>query len=263
MGTLSRIRLPRRRRRDRSPVLTGQRLADQTGLPLLLEAPESALGGGGGGTPSPSLSRGQLEAARSLIGGLRTLTEGEPPRSIFVSDGIEEGDGVSPALALATVAALDGRRTLLVEVDFRHRSMSGGLNLAPSPGIGDYLNRAAHPQRLLQALQLEGRAAADGAGSLVFIAAGDGSAEPMPPPTWERFRHFLAKVTRAYELVVLSGEPMLSPSQPGQLISLVDASMVCVRPAAVSMERAQRAAAAAHRWFPRTVGLVATSGQRS
>ena len=259
MGTLCRIRLPRRRRRDRSPAFTGQRLSDQTGLPLLLEAPESALGGGGGGIPSASLSRGQLEAARSLIDGLRTLTDGEP-RSIFVSEGIEEGDGVSPALALATVAALDGRRTLLVEVDFRHRSMSGRLNLAPSPGIGDYLNRAAHPQRLLQALQLEGRAAADGAGSLVFIAAGGGSPEPMPPPTWERFRHFLAKVTRAYELVVLSGEPMLAPSQPGQLISLVDASMVCVRPAAVSMERAERAAAAAHRWFPRTVGLVATSG---
>ena len=259
MGTLSRIRFPRRRRRDRSPVFTGQRLSDQTGLPLLLEAPESALGGGGGGSPLASLSRGQLEAARSLIDGLRTLTEGEPPARSSSRRGSEEGDGVSPALALATVAALDGRRTLLVEVDFRHRSMSGGL-ISPPPGIGDYLNRAAHPQRLLQALQLEGRAADDGAGSLVFIAAGDGSPEPMPPPTWERFRHFLAKVTRAYELVVLSGEPLLAPSQPGQLISLVDASIVCVRPAAVSVERAQRAAAAAHRWFPRTVGLVATSG---
>lgn len=144
MGTLSRIRLPRRRRRDRSPVFSGQRLSDQTGLPLLLEAPESALGGGGGGIPSASLSRGQLEAARSLIDGLRTLTDGEP-RSIFVLEGIEEGDGVSPALALATVAALDGRRTLLVEVDFRHRSMSGGLNLAPSPGSATTLTAPPTP----------------------------------------------------------------------------------------------------------------------
>ena len=260
MGVLSRLRSPRPRRPRRLPVLSGGQLAEETGLPLLLEAPESALGGGKDGRSPASLSRGQLQAARSLIERLRSLTEGESPRSVFVSEGIEGDDGVSPALAVATVSALDGRRTLLVEVDFRRRSMSGGLSLSASPGIGDYLNRAAHPQRLLQPLQLEGRAADGGAGSLVFIAAGEGSADPMPPPTWERFRHFHSKVTRAYELVVLSGEPMLAPSQPGQLISLVDAAIVCVRPAAVSLERAQRAGAAAHRWFPRTVGLVATAG---
>ena len=138
--------------------------------------------------------------------------------------------------------------------------MSVGLQLDAAPGIGDYLNRAAHPQLLLQPLALDGRAAGDGAGSLVFIAAGEGSPDPMPPPTWDRFRHFLAKVTRAYDFVVLSGEPMLAPSQPGQVISLVDATMVCVRPAEVSIEQARRAAATAHRWFPRTVGLVTASG---
>ena len=261
MGIFSRLRTAPARRNARSPILNAEQLAGETGLPLLLEAPESALGGAGEeGRASPSLNRGQLETARSLIRSLPSLTEGEPPRSIFVAEGIEADDGVSPALALATVSALDGHRTLLVEVDFRRRLMSAGLRLAASPGIGDYLNRAAHPQLLLQPLQLGGRAAGDAAGSLVFIAAGGGSADPMPPPIWDRFRHFLSKVSRAYDFVVLSGEPMLAPSEPGQLISMVDASVVCVRPAAVSVERARRAAATAHRWFPRNVGLVAASG---
>ncbi len=260
MGVFSRLRPLRSRRRAAQAIRSAEQLAEETGLPLLLQAPESALAAGEEGNPSPSLSRGQLETARSLITSLPSLTEGDSPGSIFVSEGIDAGDGVSPALALATVSALDGRRTLLVEVDFRRRLMSAGLRLEGSPGIGDYLNRAAHPQLLLQALALEGRAAGNGAGSLVFIAAGEGSPDPMPAPTWERFRHFLAKVTRAYDFVVLAGEPMLAPSQPSQLISLVDASIVCVRPAAVSLERARQAAAAAHRWFPRTVSLVTTTG---
>ena len=81
----------------------------------------------------------------------------------------------------------------------------------------------------------------------------------MPPPTWERFRHFVAKVTRAYEFVVLSGEPMLAPSQPGQLISLVDATVVCVRPAAVSSEQARLAGGDPAPVVSATVGLVAAA----
>jgi len=263
MAMLGRLRSLRSRRRARPPVSGAEQLAELTGLPLLLEAPESALDcEGAEGRPSSSLKRAQLETARGLIGSLSLLTDGRPPASIFVSRGIEADDGVSPALALATVSALDGRRTLLAEVDFRRRGMSEGLRLAAGPGIGDYLNRAAHPQALLQPLQLEGRAAGDGgdAGSLVFIAAGEGSPEPMPPPTWERFQHFVAKVSRAYDFVVLCGEPMLAPSQPGQLISLVDATVLCVRPGAISREQAQMAGAALHRWIPHTVGLVAASG---
>ncbi len=263
MAFLSRFRSQRSRRPARLPISAAEQLAEETGLPLLLEAPGSALAcEGAEGRPSPSLKRAQLETARGLIASLPRLTDGEPPASIFVSKGIEADDGVSPALALATVSALDGRRTLLAEVDFRGRRMSEGLRLAAGPGIGDYLNRAAHPQALLQPLQLEGRAAGDGvdAGSLVFIAAGEGSPDPMPPPTWERFRHFVAKASSAYDFVVLSGEPMLAPSQPGQLISLVDATVLCVRPGAVSREQARMAGAALHRWLPHTVGLVAASG---
>jgi Mrp family chromosome partitioning ATPase len=259
MAVLSRLRS---RRYIEQPISGAEQLAEEIGLPLLLEAPRGALAWGGEeGLPAPSLKRAQLETARSLIDRLPSLTDGEPPGSVFVSEGIEADDGVSPALALATVSALDGRRTLLAEVDFRHRRMSRELKLPAGPGIGDYLNRAAHPQALLQPLQLEGRAAGDGAdaGSLVFIAAGEGSPDPMPPPIWDRFRHFVSKVTRAYDFVVLSGEPVLAPSQPGQLTPLVEATVVCARPAAISMEQARLAAAALHRWFPRTVGLVAAS----
>jgi Mrp family chromosome partitioning ATPase len=262
MAVLSRLRPRRSRRQADQPISGAEQLAEETGLPLLLEAPQGALAWAGEEErPAPSLKRAQLEVARRLLDGLPALTNGEPPCSVFVSEGFEVDDGVSPALALATVSALGGRRTLLAEVDFRRRRMSRELRLPAGPGIGDYLNRAARPQALLQPLQLGGRAAGDGTdpGSLVFIAAGEGSPEPMPPPTWDRFRHFVAKVTRAYEFVVLSGEPVLAPSQPGQLIPLVDASVVCVRPAAISREQARLAGAALHRWFPRTVGLVAAA----
>ena len=157
MGVFNRLWSTRSPRRAGQPILSAEQLSGETGLPLLLEAPESALAAGEAGRPSPSLSRGQLETARSLIGCLESLNEGESPGSIFVSEGIEADDGVSPALAVATVSALDGRRTLLVELDFRRRPMSVGLQLDAAPGIGDYLNRAAHPQLLLQPLALDGR----------------------------------------------------------------------------------------------------------
>jgi Mrp family chromosome partitioning ATPase len=263
MAVASRPGSQRERRRAQRRILSAEQLARETGLPLLIEAPVNAFSSPGGVVGSrSSVTRAQLETARALAEKLGSLTDGGRGGSVFLADGIESRDGVSPALALATVSALDGRRTLLVDVDFAERPLASRLALGDGPGIGDYLNRAARPQDLLQPLQLGGRAAENGVkpGSLVFIAAGDGGSDPMPSATLDRFRDFITKVTKAYDFVVLAGEPLLAPSEPGQLISLVDEAVVCVRPAEVSKEGALRARAALHQWLPRTVGLVAASG---
>lgn len=261
MGISSRIRAPRDRRRARRPVSTSEQLARETGLPLLAEAPAKALGGPlAPGDGWLSVNRAQLELARALAERLGSLTSGDPPRSLFVADGIESGDGVSPAVAIATASALEGRRTLLVDCDFHRRPLATGLALGDAPGIGDYLNRAARPQQLLQPLELGGRAVGRARpASLVLVGAGNGSSTPMPPPTWDRFRHFVSKVTRAYDFVVIAGEPLLAPSEPSMLMPLVDATLICARPSAVSHGQALQAGAALRHWMPRTAGLVSAT----
>ena len=50
------------------PISGAEQLAEEIGLPLLLEAPQGALAWRGEeGRPAPSLKRTQLEAARGLI----------------------------------------------------------------------------------------------------------------------------------------------------------------------------------------------------
>ncbi len=263
MGLLSRRRSARARRRASGPIAGAEQLAQETGLPLLIEAPGNALAGPAErGGRWPSLSRAQIETARTLVGKIDALTSGKRPRSLFVADGIASVDGVAPAIAVATASALEGRRTLLVDCDFKHRGVAPRLALVGGPGIGDYLNRAAVPREMLQPLDLGGAEAqeVEGPGGLVFIAAGGGSASPMPAPTWDRFRHFIAKVTKAYDFVVVAGEPLLAPSEPSQLMPLLDATILCARPSAVTHGQALQAGATLRRWMPRTVGLVAAAG---
>ncbi len=262
MGPISRLRSNRDRRRAARRIAGAEQLASEAGLPLLAVAPRENLGGPDPhGDAWPTLSRAQLETATDLLESVAALTAGRPPRSLFVADGISSEDGVAPAVALATVSALEGRRTLLVDCDFSRRPVAARLALEQAPGIGDFLNRAAGPRELLQQIELGGPAARDtgAAGSLVFIAAGGGSPYPMPAPTWDRYRHFIGKVTKAYEFVVVAGESLLAPSEPSQLMALFDATILCARPGAVTRGQALQAGATLRRWMPHTVGLVAAS----
>jgi Mrp family chromosome partitioning ATPase len=108
-------------------------------------------------------------------------------------------------LALAGAASAAGRRTVLVECDLARPRLAADLGLEPAPGLHEYLRWEATATEILRPLVLAGPAALAATEALVCVPAGRPAADPATLVGLASFRHALAKLRSAYDLVVLSG----------------------------------------------------------
>lgn len=245
----------------------------ELGMPVLGRVSKSALGYPGlvrnGGL---RMTEADFEAFRVLRMNLAALpTEGRL-RSILVTSALPEEGKTTVSLSLASAAAASGQRVLLAECDLRRPSFAKRLGLEQRPGLADYLQGTAEPQEVLQVaelvepLRINGgrKPAGDGAsaGTLVCITAGSESSQPAELLLGSRFDSFLEKVTRAYDLVILDSSPLLSVVDPLELISRVDAVIVCVRVHSTTRDQARAARAALGHLPERPSGAVVTGIRR-
>jgi capsular exopolysaccharide synthesis family protein len=234
-------------------------------LPVLGRLPVSAVGDASpSGNGHAGLSRGGFEAFRVLRNNLQFLKPDGELRSILITSSLPEEGKSTTAVSLASVSALAGRRTLLVECDLRRPSLAGRIGIKQTPGLRQYLNGEASPQEILQVVSLafptrngEGEEPARRS-DLICIAAGGSSEDSAELLASERFREFLEKVTSAYELVVIDAGPVLSAVDPLQLVPLVDGVVLCVRLAKTTRDDARAARAALARLPERPIGVVLT-----
>lgn len=189
-------------------------------LPLLAE-----ISGRAPGEPRAwSLRRADLEALAALRASL-------DERTVLVAG--EQAGIAAPSLAGAAGAA--GRRTVLVECDLGRPRLAADLGLAQAPGLHEYLRWEATAPEILQPLVFAGPAAGSAADPLVCVVAGKPAADPRTLIGLESFRHALAKLRSAYDLVVLSGPA--PGSEDGALEALAaqaDSLLVAAPPSAVT-----------------------------
>jgi hypothetical protein len=167
-----------------------------------------------------TLRRRDLEAFGALLarlGGRRSvLLVGDPGRRRAV------------AVGLATAAAAAGTRTALVECDLAEPNLAEALGLASAPGLNEYIRGEADADGILEPLVLAGPGAQAADGPLVCVVAG----RPTPDATVllgsERFRHAMAKLRNAYELVVIDGPPWSGPAALAAAAAEADATLACV-----------------------------------
>jgi hypothetical protein len=160
-------------------------------LPVLAEIAGSAAGD----TRAWSLRRADLEALAQAQRGL------DGHRAVLVVG----AEGLPGAIALAAAASAEGRRTALVECDLARPRVAVELGLGAEPGLHEYLRWEATAAQILQPLALAGPAARGAGDPLICVVAGRGAADPTTLVKLESFRHALAKLRSAYELVVLLG----------------------------------------------------------
>ena len=94
---------------------------------------------------------------------------------------------------------------MLLECDLARPGLAADLGLAPTPGLHEYLRWEASAGEILQPLVLAGPAAAAVTAPLVVVAAGRPAADVPTLVGLESFRHAIAKLRRAYDLVVVVG----------------------------------------------------------
>ena len=139
------------------------------------------------------------------------------------------GERLVGAVALAAAASAAGRSTALVECDLSRPHLGTALGLEPGPGLHEYLRWEAGPAQILQPLALAGPAAARASVPLICVAAGAPAADPATLLSSESFRHAVAKLRAAYDLVVLAGPPQGSDRWALEAVAATaDALLACV-----------------------------------
>ncbi len=163
--------------------------------PVLAELPAGA----GESVRPGALSRAELAPLDALLKAMGDA------RVLFAT-GVEAKSAL--ALGLATVAAAEGRRTALVECDLVLPSLAPRLGLAPTPGLCEYLRQEAEAPQILQPLVLTGPASGRAEAPLACVVAGEQVEDGLPLLDSEGFRHAVAKLRSAYDLLVLDGPPL-------------------------------------------------------
>jgi Mrp family chromosome partitioning ATPase len=186
------------------------------------------------GSPG-TLRRGDLEAFGSVL-------DAAGRGSVLVTGGGEEREDVS--IGLAACAAARGRRTALVECDLEAPRLASRLGLVEKPGLGEYLRVEAEAPEILQALVLSGPASQDGGEPLICIVAGERAGDGAAQIASDGYRHALAKLRAAYDLVVLLGPPLDLAGPLPPAASGVDCLIACVGPSEASGRAGRRLARA-------------------
>jgi Mrp family chromosome partitioning ATPase len=170
-----------------------------------------------------ALRRADLEALAKVQGGL------DGHRAVLVGG----DEALAGAIAVGAAASAAGRRTALIECDLAQPRLAAELGLNLGPGLHEYLRWEASATEILQPVVLAGPAARGATDPMVCVVAGRPANEAATLVNLESFRHALAKLRSAYELVILAG-PKLDSSDIFAAAARADTLLAAVTPAAVS-----------------------------
>jgi len=172
------------------------------------------------------LAQSIVEAPRSLFSepvhairiGLKVSHGGQEPKVILITSSIP-GEGKSAAAALlAASSAGAGQRTILVDCDLRHRSISDAFakNL---PGLAEILTGVATVAEV---------AVKNSATGTYVIPAGSPVRNPADLLASLRMRDFIAQLRDDYDYVVLDASPLLPVVDALGLASMADRILMIV-----------------------------------
>ena len=200
-------------------------LRGRTRLPVLAQ-----IEGPADGARAWSLRRSDFEALEKA---LPRVAE----RRVVLVSGEREAAPVA-SIALAAAASASGRRTILVECDLAQPHLAAHVGLAAAPGLHEYLRWEAEPADVLQPVALGGPAADGDADPLACVCGGRPASKAETLLGLQSFAHMVEKLRGAYELVVLSGAPLVE--EPGPCIAAARQAdaIVAAMPASAARDRA-------------------------
>lgn len=203
------------------------------------------------GDAGPSVLRRQ---ELSAFGGLLEELGG---RGVVLVTGVGEAKQAC-AIGLATAAAVNGQRAVLVECDLSSPRLAKALGLALSPGLHEYLRWDADPQQVLQSLVLAGPESGRVSEPLVCIAGGEPTSQAATLLSSQSFRQATAKLSSAYDVVVLDGPPTdADPALLEGVAARADSMLACIERAGSTWRSRRRLARRLRRLPTRFAGLVA------
>jgi succinoglycan biosynthesis transport protein ExoP len=158
------------------------------------------------------------EAVRAIRMALRLSDLGTAPKVILVTSSIPDEGKSATAMLLATSSAMSGQKTVLVDCDFRHSSVSEAFG-GGKTGLADVLNGSA---------DLAETTLRDKTTGIDVIPAGLTRANPADLLSSQRMRNVVEQLRHRYDFVVIDASPLLPVIDALAVAALVDKILMIV-----------------------------------
>lgn len=155
-----------------------------------------------------------LEQFKALRAKFEYLVDQRKMKVIAITSSIAgEGKTLSCATLAYNLAGSGRKRVLLIDADMRKSDLARGLDIAPVPGLSEFLKDAAEPKTIIRNTLVPG---------LYVIPGGRTLEDPSKLLSAEKIRVFLEKVQDHYDLILLDTPPIIPVADTLSLRDMVD-----------------------------------------
>jgi polysaccharide biosynthesis transport protein len=161
------------------------------------------------------------EAIRSLVAALQLAAPGAAPKVILVSSSVRQEGKTTLAVSFAVYAALIGRRVLLVDLDFRHPSVSRELRSQAETGVLDALSPDGWSA--IGAVQHVSRLKLD------YLPVCGRPDDPLLPFVGGQVKRLVQQLRDSYDCVVIDSPPLLAVAEARLLVAMADKVLLAVK----------------------------------
>lgn len=169
-------------------------------------------------------SSNQLEiqnAAKTLFANIRFMSVDDPIRSIAITSSVPNEGKTTVSVHLAQAIATSGKRVLLVEADMRRRTLATALGARPPAGSYAVLT---------EAVALNAAVVSTSTPNLFFLDTEPNIPNPADMIASKRFKRLVHLLEENYDYVIFDTPPVGTFVDAAVLSTLVDATVLVVRP---------------------------------
>jgi capsular exopolysaccharide synthesis family protein len=141
-------------------------------------------------------------------------------KSLMVMSGMPGSGASTVAANLAAAAAASGRRTLIIDANFRRPSQHTGFGVGEAPGLSDVLAGNTTIEQAAVPTQTE---------KLSLLPAGSSASRVIEQLAGHQFAEVLTAATNDYDLVVIDVPPAIVSGDGVSIANRCDASMLVVK----------------------------------
>lgn len=188
-------------------------------------------------------------AAKTLYANLRFMSVDEPIKSLVVTSSVPNEGKSTASVNLAQAIATSGRRVLLVECDMRRRSLASMLGAHAKHGVHAVLS---------ETVQLKDAVLSTSTANFDFLDSEPRIPNPADLIASRRFARLVKAAEEAYDYVIFDTPPVGTFVDAAVLSTLVDATVMVVRPNMVRRDEMMHAYEQLKKAEANVVGVCAT-----
>lgn len=188
-------------------------------------------------------------AAKTLFANIRFMSVDAPIKSIVITSSVPNEGKSTVSMNLAQAIATSGKRVLLVEADMRRRSLASMLQVRPPIGLYAVLTEAS---------PLNAAVIGTSTPNLSFLDVEPNIPNPADMISSKRYKRFVHLLEEQYDYVIFDTPPVGTFVDAAILSTLVDATVMVVRPNATKRTELVEAYEQLQKADANVIGLCAT-----